>query len=128
MNKQRKRAFRVVSPLSSLWVADFIKYGIGHVMTDTQQLAFIIRSILNDRIEHSTQAHLAFETASLRAFVFATLEALDHLRGHVERDEVRDREQLLDALRKITKNLEDHIANLEDVRLELRRIDRDNPH
>jgi len=88
-------------------------------------MAALLRDVLNDRLGNSTQAHLAFEVASLRAYVFATLDAIDHVKQHVERDEIRDKAQMLEALTHITTALENRIANLEDVRLELRRTD---PH
>lgn len=90
---------------------------------DTTQLATMIKDILHDRLENSTQAHLAFETASLRAFIFATLNSLDHIKQHVERNEITNKAQMTAALQHLINRLENNVANLEDVRMELQRTD-----
>lgn len=90
-------------------------------MHDSHELAALIRDVLKDRRENGTQAHLAFEVASLRAFMFSTLNSIDHIIKHVENDEIRDKRMMIDTLTHLTKRIEDSMANLEDVRLELRR-------
>jgi ABC-type phosphate transport system auxiliary subunit len=92
-------------------------------MHTPQEFAALMRDLLHDRLEHSTQQHLALEAASLRAFLFSTLDALDHLRGHVERDELTDKDMLLSALHSLSGRIENNLANLEDVRLELQRTE-----
>jgi hypothetical protein len=90
-------------------------------MSDPQRMAAMIRDVLNDRLENSTQEPLALEAATLRAFLFSTLDTLDHICGHIERDEIRDKEQLLTTLHHLSQTITIKIANLDDVRLELER-------
>lgn len=91
------------------------------MMSDPQRLAAMIRDMLHDRLKSSTVETLAFEAASLRAFLFSTLDTVDHICGHIERDEIKDKQQLLTVMRQLSDTITNRMANLEDVRIELQR-------
>jgi ABC-type phosphate transport system auxiliary subunit len=95
---------------------------------DTQELAQMMKVVLNDRLNNETREHLAFEAASLRAFLFSAIDRLDHLREHVERGEVLNTQMMEDALTRLIHRLQNNIANLDDVRDELKRLDGTHPH
>ena len=90
-------------------------------MSDPKQLAAMIKDVLHDRLEHSTQQQLAFEAASLRAFLFSTIDSLEHIDGHVQRNEITNKQQMHATLEHQIQRLTNSIANLEDVRLELQK-------
>jgi len=89
-------------------------------MSDPQELAALIRDVLHDRLENSSKEHLAFETASLRAFLYSALDSLDHMRTHVQRHEIHNTKQMEQMLTRLITRLENSMLNLEDVRLELK--------
>jgi hypothetical protein len=91
-------------------------------MTDPQQLAALIRDTLNDRL-NSNIAHLALEAASQRAFLFSTIDSLEHLNGHIERGELTDTDAISAALAHLIKKITNSMANLEDVRIALQQHD-----
>lgn len=99
---------------------------IGHNVTSTEELATIVRETLYDRLENSTRSELAFEIASLRAFTLQATDALIHLSGHLERSEITEQAQMLTSLQSVIKKLLNGLANLEDVRHELRALRRNN--
>jgi hypothetical protein len=87
-------------------------------MTDPAQLAALIRDTLSDRLD-SNNAHLALEVASQRAFLFSTIDSLEHLNGHIERGELTDPAMLSASIAHLIHKITNSMANLEDVRIAL---------
>jgi hypothetical protein len=90
-------------------------------MSDAQQLARTIRDVLHDRLENSTQEELALEAATLRAFLFSTIDSLEHIDRHITAREINTHAQMHTVLEHLITRITHSMANLEDVRTELQR-------
>jgi hypothetical protein len=88
-------------------------------MTTPEELAKIIHDTLHDRVENGTRTQLAFEAASLRGFIISTLGSLDHIKDHVEKNEIRTPAEMTAIINHLINRITTSINNLDDVRAEL---------
>lgn len=89
-------------------------------MSDPQELARLIKDTLHDRLDNSQREHLAFEAASLRAFIFSAIDSLEHIDTHVQHNDIHTKEQMSLCIRRLIARIENSIANLDDIRTELK--------
>lgn len=88
-----------------------------------EELATLIKDTLHDRLDNGTRENLAFEVASLRAFLFSVLDSLEHMNTHLRQHDVHTEKQMQQLIDRLSNRITNNLANLDDVREELKRME-----